>query len=135
MKFFKSFSLLFLFCIRRRYPNFCSFTYSWEYLRYSFLFLAFEMHLVDPEKIGATGDFLLNNLAILFVPAGVGLLEYFDDIASIWPILLGAVVVCSIVTMVTAGKTAEGVEALLGYIRKKKASRVSVNEMEENQID
>ena len=93
-----------------------------------FLFLAFEMHLVDPEKIGATGDFLL-------VPAGVGLLEYFDDIASIWPILLGAVVVCSIVTMVAAGKTAEGVEALLGYIRKKKASRVSVNEMEENQID
>lgn len=77
----------------------------------------------------------MNNLAILFVPAGVGLLEYFDDIASIWPILLGAVVVCSIVTMVTAGKTAEGVEALLGYIRKKKASRVSVNEMEENQID
>ena len=32
----------------------------------------------------------------------------------------GAVVVCSIVTMVTAGKTAEGVEALLGYVRKKK---------------
>ena len=100
-----------------------------------FLFLAFEMHLVDPEKIGATGDFLLNNLAILFVPAGVGLLEYFDDIASIWPVLLGAVVVCSIVTMVAAGKTAEGVEALLGYVRKKKAGRVSVNEMEENQID
>ncbi|HBR81675.1 MAG TPA: CidA/LrgA family protein, partial [Enterococcus sp.] len=42
---------------------------------------------------------------------------------------------CSIVTMVAAGKTAEGVEALLGYVRKKKASRVSVNEMEENQID
>ena len=32
-------------------------------------------------------------------------------------------------------KTAEGVEALLGYVRKKKAGRVSVNEMEENQID
>ena len=93
------------------------------------------MHLVDPEKIGATGDFLLNNLAILFVPAGVGLLEYFDDIAFDMAYFTGAVVVCSIVTMVTAGKTAEGVEALLGYIRKKKASRVSVNEMEENQID
>lgn len=35
----------------------------------------------------------------------------------------------------SAGKTAEGVEALLGYVRKKKAGRVSVNEMEENQID
>ncbi len=29
----------------------------------------------------------------------------------------------------------QGVEALLGYVRKKKAGRVSVNEMEENQID
>ncbi len=35
------------------------------------------MHLVDPEKIGATGDFLLNNLAILFVPAGVGSIGIF----------------------------------------------------------
>ncbi|MEN2256186.1 CidA/LrgA family protein, partial [Enterococcus faecium] len=33
------------------------------------------------------------------------------------------------------GKTAQGVEALMGYLRKKKPGRVSVNEMQENQID
>lgn len=75
------------------------------------------MHLVDPEKSEQL-VILLNNLAILFVPAGVGLLEYFDDIASIWPVYWEQSS-CSIVTMVAAGKTAEGVEALLGYVRKK----------------
>lgn len=136
MKFFQEFFIIIFFSVLGEGIRiFAHLPIPGSILGILFLFLAFEMHLVDPEKIGATGDFLLNNLAILFVPAGVGLLEYFDDIASIWPILLGAVVVCSIVTMVTAGKTAEGVEALLGYVRKKKAGRVSVNEMEENQID
>ena len=93
------------------------------------------MHLVNPERLGATGDFLLNNLTILFVPAGVGLLDYFDDIATIWPILLGAVVVCSVVTMVVAGKTAEGVEAIVQYVTKKRKANDPEIEMEEQQID
>lgn len=132
MKFFQEFFIIIFFSVLGEGIRiFAHLPIPGSILGILFLFLAFEMHLVDPEKIG----FLLNNLAILFVPAGVGLLEYFDDIASIWPVLLGAVVVCSIVTMVAAGKTAEGVEALLGYVRKKKAGRVSVNEMEENQID
>lgn len=78
---------------------------------------------------------MLNNLTILFVPAGVGLLDYFDDIATIWPILLGAVVVCSVVTMVVAGKTAEGVEAIVRYVTKKRKANDPEIEMEEQQID
>ncbi|MGG5357412.1 MULTISPECIES: CidA/LrgA family protein [unclassified Enterococcus] len=85
-----------------------------------FLFLAFEMKVLNPEKIGKTGDFLLNNLTILFVPAGVGLLDYFGDIAAIWPVLLGAVVVCSIATLAITGKTAELVEYILLRVRAKK---------------
>lgn len=90
------------------------------------------MYFVDFEKIGVIGDFLLNNLVILFVLVGVGLLEYFDDIVLIWFILLGVVVVCFIVMMVVVGKMVEGVEVLLGYVCKKKVSRIFVNEMEEN---
>lgn len=107
MKFFQEFFIIIFFSVLGEGIRiFAHLPIPGSILGILFLFLAFEMHLVDPEKIGATGDFLLNNLAILFVPAGVGLLEYFDDIASIWPVLLGAVVVCSIVTMVAAGKTA-----------------------------
>lgn len=102
-----------------------------------FLFLAFEMRLVKPEHLGGTGDFLLNNLTILFVPAGVGLLDYFGDIATIWPILLGAVVICSIVTMVVAGKTAEVVEKMLQSIQLKQTSSQKLQKIKrkEQQID
>lgn len=102
-----------------------------------FLFLAFEMRLVKPEYLGGTGDFLLNNLTILFVPAGVGLLAYFGDIATIWPILLGAVVICSIVTMVVAGKTAEVVEKMLQSVQLKQTSSQKLQKIKrkEQQID
>ncbi|MGM9903554.1 holin-like protein [Enterococcus sp. 10A9_DIV0425] len=98
-----------------------------------YLFLAFQLHIVDPDKLGTTGQFLLNNLTILFVPAGVGLLDYFDQIMAIWPILLGAVVCCSIVTMVVTGKTAEGVEALVTLLRTRKKTRIEG--MEESPLE
>ncbi|MGX7174214.1 CidA/LrgA family protein [Enterococcus ratti] len=103
-----------------------------------FLFLAFEMRILKPENLGTTGDFLLNNLTILFVPAGVGLLDYFGDIATIWPILLGAVVICSIATMVIAGKTAEWIEKLLQNIHLKQTmsqQQIQKLEGEEQQLD
>lgn len=89
MKFFQEFFIIIFFSVLGEGIRiFAHLPIPGSILGILFLFLAFEMHLVDPEKIGATGDFLLNNLAILFVPAGVGLLEYFDDIASIWPVLM-----------------------------------------------
>ncbi|MFV0560686.1 MAG: CidA/LrgA family protein [Enterococcus sp.] len=89
------------------------------------MFLALESGVLKEKSIEGTSNFLLNNLTILFVPAGVGLLKYYDDIATIWPILLGAVVVCSIVTMGVAGKTAELVER---FVKKVDTLEVPQNE-------
>ena len=133
MKFFQEFFIILFFSVLGEGIRvFAHLPIPGSILGIIFLFLAFEMKLVDPEKIGATGDFLLNNLTILFVPAGVGLLEYYDDIATIWPILLGAVVVCAIVTMVAPGKTAEGVEAAINYLQERKIQK---NEVEDNQVE
>lgn len=77
------------------------------------LFLAFEFKVINAEKIAPTCNFLLNNLTILFVPAGVGLMKYYDAIKFTWPILLGIVGVCVVATLVTVGKTTELVEKLL----------------------
>ena len=75
MKFFQEFFIIIFFSVLGEGIRiFAHLPIPGSILGILFLFLAFEMHLVDPEKIGATGDFLLNNLAILFVPAGVGLL-------------------------------------------------------------
>lgn len=136
MKFFQEFFIITFFSVLGEATRvFAHLPIPGSILGILFLFLAFEMHLVNPERLGATGDFLLNNLTILFIPAGVGLLDYFDDIATIWPILLGAVVVCSVVTMVVAGKTAEGVEAIVRYVTKKRKANDPEIEMEEQQID
>lgn len=136
MKFFQEFFIITFFSVLGEATRFFAhLPIPGSILGILFLFLAFEIHLVNPEKLGATGDFLLNNLTILFVPAGVGLLDYFDDIAVIWPILLVAVVVCSIVTMVAVGKTAEGVEAILRYVAKKQKANNPEIKREEQQID
>ncbi|SAZ44412.1 LrgA family protein [Enterococcus faecium] len=76
------------------------------------LFLSFQTKLLKPTAIEDTANFLLNHLTILFVPAGVGLMQYYGAIKYTWPILLGAVVVCSLVSLVAVGKTAEFVEKI-----------------------
>ncbi|MGX7131443.1 CidA/LrgA family protein [Enterococcus songbeiensis] len=81
------------------------------------LFLAFEFKVVDAKKIEPTCEFLLNNLTILFVPAGVGLMKYYDAIKFTWPILLGIVALCVVATLVTVGKTTEFVEKMLARRR------------------
>lgn len=76
------------------------------------LFFSFQTKLLKPTAIEDTANFLLNHLTILFVPAGVGLMQYYGAIKYTWPILLGAVVVCSLVSLVAVGKTAEFVEKI-----------------------
>lgn len=88
------------------------------------LFLSFQCHLLKPEAIEETANFLLNHLTILFVPAGVGLMQYYGAIKYTWPILLGAVVVCSLVSLVAVGKTAEFVEKINAKSREEKARLV-----------
>lgn len=94
------------------------------------LFLSFQTKLLKPAAIEETANFLLNHLTILFVPAGVGLMQYYDAIKYIWPILLGAVVVCSLVSLVAVGKTAEFIEKISQKSRAEKVRLIeSVEKM------
>lgn len=56
-----------------------------------------------PDSLKKTSDGLLSNLALLFIPAGVGLILHFDLLASEWWIILLALLVSTVVaTLVTA---------------------------------
>lgn len=44
------------------------------------LFLALEFKLIRLRHIDLVGNFLLNNMTILFLPAAVGIMEKFNDI-------------------------------------------------------
>lgn len=57
-----------------------------------------------PEELGKTGDALLQNLSLLFVPAGVGIMAHFDLLSEEWPALALALAVSTLATIaVTAG--------------------------------
>ena len=57
-------------------------------------------------QIREVSDFLLGNMAVLFIPAGVSIINYFDEIRSVWPALLAIILISTIVTfLVTAFTT------------------------------
>ncbi|MDO4205426.1 MAG: CidA/LrgA family protein, partial [Streptococcus gallolyticus] len=59
------------------------------------LFLALEFKIIRLRHIDIVGNFLLNNMTILFLPAAVGIMEKFNDIKDyllpITIIILGAI--------------------------------------------
>ena len=72
--------------------------------------LALSAGLVKEESITEAGELLLKYMALFFVPAGVGVMLYFDLIAKEWlPIIVGTVVSTFVVMAVTGW-----VEQLLG---------------------
>lgn len=48
------------------------------------LFIFLELKFLKMKKIEKVGEFLLENLGILFVPAGVGIMVKFNFIKEIW---------------------------------------------------
>jgi len=74
------------------------------------LLLALAGGVVKEESISEAGELLLKYMALFFVPAGVGVMLYFELIAREWlPIIVGTVVSTFVVMAVTGW-----VEQLLG---------------------
>ncbi len=67
------------------------------------LFAALRSGIVDSESVRAAADLLLSHLALLFVPAGVGVMVYFDLIAKEWLPIIVATVVSTFVVMAVTG--------------------------------
>lgn len=59
--------------------------------------------MVKPAHVADTADFLLRNMAILFLPACLGVLDIFADIKTE---ILGIIAVCALTTLCTAVATA-----------------------------
>ena len=59
--------------------------------------------LLHPESVQAAADALLDNLSLLFVPAGVGLMLYFGLPARDWWALLAALVPGTFLVLAAVG--------------------------------
>lgn len=71
------------------------------------LFICLLTGILKIEYIQEKADFLLENMAFFFVPAGVSIINYFDVLRNAWIQLLA---VCVISTVVTFAVTAWSVK-------------------------
>lgn len=68
------------------------------------LFLALHFKVLKMEQVDEVGTWLTDNMAIFFVPAGVGLMTNFDVLAQSWLQLLIIMVVTCGAMMLFVGK-------------------------------
>lgn len=85
MKIIKQLSLLFLFSLLGEIVSSLSpIAVPGSVLGMVLLFLALQFNWVKMDQVEEVGEWLTNNMAILFIPAGVGLMTNFGIISSVW---------------------------------------------------
>lgn len=67
------------------------------------LFTALCLRWVKPERIKPVANFLCDNMALFFVPAGVGIVNAFDILSQYWQAVLVACGVSTIIVIVVVG--------------------------------
>lgn len=67
------------------------------------LFLALEFKIIKVSDVKETSSFLIEIMPIMFVPAGVGLLESWDALAPIWIQVVIITIVSTIIVMAVSG--------------------------------
>jgi holin-like protein len=77
----------------------------------SLLLLGLMTNLVDIKWFEEAAEMLLANMALFFVPAGVGVMIYGDLIAAEWLPISVATILSTFVVMAVTGKLAQKLEA------------------------
>lgn len=85
------------------------------------LFTGLITGLIPLSKVKETGKFLTEIMPVMFIPAGVGLLESWGILAPVFIPVLITTLVSTIVVMVTAGRVTQSVIRRQG--RRKEAVR------------
>ncbi|MFC4651539.1 CidA/LrgA family protein [Lactococcus nasutitermitis] len=68
------------------------------------LFLSLQFKILEFRHVDEVGSFLINNMTILFLPAGVGIMAKWSLISHFWLQILVIVLVALIVNMLVLGK-------------------------------
>lgn len=68
------------------------------------------------EDVEGAGKFLLDNMSPMFIPAGVGIIRYLDQVKAVGIPYLLINVVSTIIVFIVTGKTAQVVMGRLGKL-------------------
>ena len=74
------------------------------------LFLAQQFKLLEFRHVDEAGSFLINNMTILFLPAGVGIMAKWNLISHFWAQILLIVVGALVINMLILGKLVEWIK-------------------------
>ena len=75
--------------------------------------------VVKPEKIKESSDFLLSHMMLVFLPALVSIMNYFELLKAIWVKFALIIVISTVVTFFVAG----GVVSLVSKLTAKKEDK------------
>lgn len=73
------------------------------------MLILFCIGVLRVEQVEEAGNFLLDIMPVLFVPAAVGLMESYEQIQRVLAPMMVICVVSTIVVMVVTGKVADGI--------------------------
>ena len=73
------------------------------------LFLCLKLHLIPFDAVHESGDFLIEIMPLMFIPAAVGLLESWDIIRPSWIQYILITVSTTFIVMVAAGLVTQAV--------------------------
>ncbi len=74
------------------------------------LLLAFSSGFVEVEWVSEASDLLLSHMALFFVPAGVGVMVYFNLLEKEWLPIVGSTVLSTFAFIAVTGWTAAWLE-------------------------
>lgn len=117
MSFFRQIMRIFLLCcIGDLLSAMIPFPFPGNVIALILLFLLLVFKLITPHQINIVGDFLLKNMAVVFLPSTVSIVAYLDIFSSIlWEFLL----ICCITTVFTFFCTAYSVKLTIYLLNRK----------------
>ena len=78
------------------------------------LFLALKFRIIRLRQIYDAGQFLIENMTILFLPAGVGIMSHWDAIAKYWWQIIVITVLAIVVNIAVIGFVTQFVKHRFG---------------------
>jgi holin-like protein len=79
-----------------------------------FLFLALLFKIINPENVRQTAQVITKNMAIFFVPAGVGIMTYYELLSNAWPGILTAIFLSTLLVIISVAFIQEYMEKRSG---------------------
>lgn len=108
MKIIKQVGIIFTVCwLSQVIATVLPFTFPASVIGMIFLFVCLLTGLLKIEHIQEKSDFLLENMAFFFVPAGVSIMNYFEILKSS---VVQLVIICVVSTVITFAVTAYSVK-------------------------